>query len=74
MLTKDPANRIKLADVKQHPWVTCNDTLPLPSEAENCGRKMVTVTDEEINSSVTVIPNIYTVVSIYVCVLTVISE
>lgn len=61
MLTKDPAKRIKIPDIKQHRWVTCDGTQPLPSEAHNC-RQIVTVTDEEINSSVTVIPNLYTVI------------
>ena len=62
MLTKDPAKRIKLADIKTHPWVTCNGTQPLLTEAENC--HLVTVTEDEIKSCVTVVPKLYAYVSI----------
>ncbi|XP_076231244.1 uncharacterized protein LOC143177266 [Calliopsis andreniformis] len=63
MLIKDPNERIRLAEIKEHPWITNCGTEPLPSEADNC-RLPVTVTDEEVERVVTRIPKLDTLILI----------
>lgn len=53
MLTKDPANRITIADMKKHSWVTKDGKAPLPDIQE----AQVTVTKEEIASSLSLLSN-----------------
>ncbi|TKR76493.1 hypothetical protein L596_017620 [Steinernema carpocapsae] len=60
MLQKDPGHRLRLPDVKVHPWVTKNGTIPMPEEAENC--HLVTVTQEEIENCVRIIPRLDTLI------------
>uniref|UniRef100_A0AC34RF06 Protein kinase domain-containing protein n=1 Tax=Panagrolaimus sp. JU765 TaxID=591449 RepID=A0AC34RF06_9BILA len=52
MLKKDPGLRLLLQEIKNHEWVTKNNTQPMPNEQENC--HLVTVTEEEIENSVKV--------------------
>ena len=61
MLTKDPDKRITVSQIKVHPWVSCHGKMKMLTESENC--KLVTITDDEINSCVTTIPKLYTYVS-----------
>lgn len=65
MLEKNPAERILLSEIKEHPWVTSRGAEPLPSEVENC-RLPVTVTEEEVReeSVVTRIPKLDTLILI----------
>ena len=42
--------------------MTCSDTMPLPSECENCC--LVTITEEDVDNSVKIVPKLETVVSI----------
>ncbi|XP_076644036.1 uncharacterized protein LOC143354133 [Halictus rubicundus] len=65
MLEKNPAERILLSEIKEHPWVTSRGAEPLPTEVENC-RLPVTVTDEEVReeSVVTRIPKLDTLILI----------
>ena len=41
--------------------MTCKNTMPLPSESDNCC--LVTVTDEDVDNSVRIVPRLETVVS-----------
>jgi len=60
MLTKDPANRITIEQMRSHPWVTKNGTDPLISVDENC--QLVTeVTEEEIHNAIKSVASIFTV-------------
>ncbi|XP_076681634.1 uncharacterized protein LOC143375897 [Andrena cerasifolii] len=63
MLAKNPAERITLAEIKEHSWLTNHGTEPLPSEVDNC-RLPVTVTDEEVERVVTRIPKLDTLILI----------
>ncbi|CAJ0578638.1 unnamed protein product, partial [Mesorhabditis spiculigera] len=60
MLKKDPGLRLMLNEIKVHPWVTRFSTVPMQNEAENC--KLVTVTEEEIENCVRVIPRLDTLI------------
>ncbi|EYC00268.1 hypothetical protein Y032_0116g530 [Ancylostoma ceylanicum] len=60
MLKKDPGLRLLLQEIKVHAWVTRRGTCPMPSEEENC--HLVTVTDEEIENCVRVIPRLDTLI------------
>ncbi|KAK0414876.1 hypothetical protein QR680_011653 [Steinernema hermaphroditum] len=60
MLQKDPGHRLRLPDVKVHPWVTKHGTVPMPDEEDNC--HLVTVTEEEIENCVRVIPRLDTLI------------
>lgn len=62
MLEKDPDQRITLAEIKMHNWVTANQNYPMPSEEENC--RLIQVTDEELSSVVTSIPKLDTLILI----------
>lgn len=62
LLTKDPAKRITLPQIKEHPWVTGNGQFPLPSEEENC--RLVQISEEDINSVVKSIPKLDTLILI----------
>ncbi|XP_034235814.1 calcium/calmodulin-dependent protein kinase kinase 2 isoform X2 [Thrips palmi] len=62
LLTKDPAQRITLAEVKEHPWVTADGEEPLPSEEENC--VLVELSDEDLEGVVTSIPKLDTLILI----------
>lgn len=53
LLCKDPAERISVAAAKNHPWITNNNTEPIPSTAENCD--LVEVTDADVANAVTCI-------------------
>ncbi|CAD6237508.1 GSCOCG00002348001-RA-CDS [Cotesia congregata] len=63
MLTKDPAMRASLKEIKTHRWLTNYGKEPLPSEADNC-RLPVTVTDEEVARVVTRVPKLDTLILI----------
>ncbi|KAK2494586.1 hypothetical protein MC885_007331 [Smutsia gigantea] len=60
MLDKNPETRMGVPDIKVHPWVTRNGEEPLPSEEEHCS--VVEVTEEEVKSSVRLIPSWTTVI------------
>lgn len=60
MLMKDPGHRLLLHEVKVHAWVTRRGTCSMPSEEENC--HLVTVTEEEIENCVRVIPRLDTLI------------
>ncbi|CAH0765585.1 unnamed protein product [Bemisia tabaci] len=62
LLHKDPAQRMSLSQIKEHPWVTENGTNPLISEEENC--QLVTVTDEEVMRVITTVPKLDTLILI----------
>ncbi|KAI6187980.1 Kinase domain protein [Aphelenchoides besseyi] len=62
MLKKDPGHRLMLQEIKQDRWITRNGSNAMPSEEENC--HLVTVTDEEVQNSVKVIPRLDTLILI----------
>eukprot|EP00040_Diaphanoeca_grandis_P008816 m.46517 g.46517 ORF g.46517 m.46517 type:complete len:562 (+) comp20269_c0_seq1:253-1938(+) len=45
LLLKDPHERISIAQMRNHPWITMGGTAPLPSEQENCTEINVTAAD-----------------------------
>ncbi|KAA6401588.1 MAG: putative Calcium/calmodulin-dependent protein kinase kinase 1 [Streblomastix strix] len=47
-LEKDPQKRFTIEQLKQHPWVTCNGTLPLPEELDE-----VNITKGELDTALT---------------------
>ncbi|KAJ3162447.1 Calcium/calmodulin-dependent protein kinase kinase 1 [Geranomyces michiganensis] len=49
MLKKDPDERITLQDVKKHPWITNNGTMPMMPTEENC--VFEEVTPEEVENA-----------------------
>lgn len=58
MLSKDPARRITVPEIKEHPWVTADGTQPLPSEEENCASGPFEITAEDMAQSVRSIPHL----------------
>ncbi|KAL1853834.1 hypothetical protein Plec18170_005226 [Paecilomyces lecythidis] len=53
ILEKDPKKRIRLQELREHPWVTKNGTDPLPSEEENTAGVIEPPTEEEVNEAIT---------------------
>lgn len=56
MLVKNPANRILLADLKTHGWVSCEGLYPMISRDENLNvysrsTEVEMVTDEEVENA-----------------------
>ncbi|KAL1998106.1 hypothetical protein VTN02DRAFT_6852 [Thermoascus thermophilus] len=53
ILEKDPAKRITMRELREHPWVTKNGTDPLLSEEENTAEMLEPPTEEEMNTAIT---------------------
>ena len=49
LLQKDPAHRITIAEIREHPWVL-KTARPLPSKEENCAEEII-VSEEEIKGA-----------------------
>ncbi|KAF7633968.1 Protein kinase domain-containing protein [Meloidogyne graminicola] len=64
MLCKDPGLRYDILQIKEHPWVTKNGKILMPTEEENC--TLVTVTQEEVNQAVRIIPHLGTLILVKV--------
>merc|ERR1712110_338195 len=60
MLVKDPAERIKLEEIKVDPWVTGYGMYPMMRKESNCG--LIEVTDDEVENSVKSIPKLDTLI------------
>ncbi len=60
MLVKDPAQRITLAEIKTHDWVTGHGLYPLPTEEENCD--LIEVTDVDVDDCVRSVPKLDTLI------------
>jgi len=50
LLTKEPANRITISELREHPWVLKSGR-SIPSKHDNCMEE-ITVTDEEIKKAI----------------------
>ena len=61
MLVKNPLERIKLEEIKDHDWVTGYSMYPMSSEVENC-RHLVEVTENEVQNSVHHVPKLDTLI------------
>ena len=60
MLIKDPRDRIKLEDIKVHPWVTGYGIYPMMKlESNVC---LIEVTDDDVENSVKSIPKLDTLI------------
>jgi len=60
MLVKDPHDRIKLQDIKIHPWVTGYGIYPMMKQESNCC--LIEVTDDDVENSVKSIPKLDTLI------------
>lgn len=60
MLIKDPMERISMAAMKEHSWLTKGGSEPLPSTYDNCA--VLEPTEEEINNSIRYVPKIKTLI------------
>ncbi|KAJ3024482.1 UNVERIFIED_CONTAM: hypothetical protein HDU68_008133 [Siphonaria sp. JEL0065] len=66
LLHKNPATRITIDEIREHPWTTESGTNPLlPTKAQNCHKifKKEDITTEELSSAVSNIKSVWTVVS-----------
>ncbi|OKL61669.1 hypothetical protein UA08_02771 [Talaromyces atroroseus] len=62
ILEKDPATRITMPELRNHPWVTKNGEDPLLSEEENTAQVVEPPTEEEMVSAIThSVENLFTV-------------
>ncbi|KAJ5661568.1 uncharacterized protein N7477_009184 [Penicillium maclennaniae] len=53
ILEKDPEKRIKMSELRDHPWVTANGADPLLSSEENTAQIVEPPTEEEMNQAIT---------------------
>ncbi|KAL1969035.1 hypothetical protein VTN77DRAFT_869 [Rasamsonia byssochlamydoides] len=53
ILEKDPAKRITMPELRNHPWVTRRGADPLLPEEENTAQMIEPPTEEEMNSAIT---------------------
>ena len=72
MLVKDPAERIKLEEIKVDPWVTGYGMYPMLRKESNCG--LIEVTDDEVENSVKSIPKLDTLILVKVYMTTITLE
>ena len=56
MLIKNPLERITLAEIKEHSWVTGYGVYPMMEEEENC--TLIEVTEDEVENSIQHINNL----------------
>ena len=56
MLVKCPLERVSLAQLKEHPWVTGYGVYPMLEEEENC--ELIEVTEAEVENSIQHIVNL----------------
>ena len=66
MLEKDPVDRIKLHDIKVHPWVTGHGFYPMLKMESNCC--LIEVTDDEVENCVKSIPKLDTLILVKVSI------
>ncbi|KAJ2801701.1 hypothetical protein H4R20_003577 [Coemansia guatemalensis] len=52
MLDRSPDSRIRIEDIREHPWVTQNGSYALPTKEENCEHIVEPVTQEDVNNTV----------------------
>ena len=64
MLEKEPENRIKLQDLKFHPWVTGHGLYPMMKQESNCC--LIEVTDDDVENCVKSIPKLDTLILVKV--------
>ncbi|KAI7905300.1 kinase-like domain-containing protein [Cokeromyces recurvatus] len=64
LLEKDPSKRILMQELRNHPWVTHDGQEPMISQEENCHSVLSEITDEDIQSAITSVSHIFTVVSV----------
>ena len=64
MLEKEPGDRIKLQDIKVHPWVTGHGLYPMMRQESNCC--LIEVTDDEVENCVKSIPKLDTLILVKV--------
>eukprot|EP00794_Sanderia_malayensis_P014015 gene14015-15473_t len=60
LLSKDAKQRIKIADIKNHPWVTQGGRELLPETNEHC--VAIEVSDEDVKNSVTILSRLSSLV------------
>ena len=64
MLEKEPESRIKLQDLKFHPWVTGHGLYPMMKQESNCC--LIEVTEDEVENCVKSIPKLDTLILVKV--------
>ena len=64
MLVKCPLERVSLAQLKDHPWVTGYGVYPMLEEEDNC--TLIEVTEDEVENSVNHIHNLDTLILVKV--------
>lgn len=52
LLDKDPNTRIRIDEMRVHPWITNNGKDPLPSVEENCQKLVLEITDQDVHSAI----------------------
>ncbi|CAG8495758.1 5480_t:CDS:10 [Gigaspora rosea] len=52
VLEKNPENRIIIAELREHPWVTNRGSDPLISTEENCSELITEITDDDLSSAI----------------------
>ena len=64
MLVKCPSERVSMAQLKEHPWVTGYGVYPMLDEEDNC--TLIEVTEDEVENSVNHIHNLDTLILVKV--------
>ncbi|KAJ2148757.1 hypothetical protein IW143_003690 [Coemansia sp. RSA 520] len=52
MLERNPESRITIAEIREHPWVTQNNTYCMVSKEENCSNVVGSITEDDVNNTV----------------------
>ncbi|KAI8971426.1 kinase-like domain-containing protein [Mycotypha africana] len=62
LLEKDPTKRIRMRELRHHPWVTHDGKEPMIPEKENCASVLTSITEKDIHNAITKVRHIFTVV------------
>ncbi|KAJ2266836.1 hypothetical protein EV176_005459 [Coemansia sp. RSA 451] len=65
MLERNPESRITIAEIREHPWVTQNNTYCMVSKEENCSNVVGSITEDDVNNTV---EHIYDIMPVIIAV------
>ncbi|KAJ2775407.1 hypothetical protein IWQ56_000045 [Coemansia nantahalensis] len=62
MLDRDPKSRIAIPEIRTHPWVTRDGSVPLLTKDENCLHIVESITEDDVTNSIKSIQDIMPVI------------
>ncbi|KDN52809.1 hypothetical protein K437DRAFT_266261 [Tilletiaria anomala UBC 951] len=61
LLCKDPKKRMTTDELREHPWVTCDGTLPMLGKEENLADVVEEITEEDVEKAIATMSGVFAV-------------